>query len=84
MTDRAGVRESVVTQIALELGIELEVVRGAGSLRKEIGMDSVAAANILFALEARYGVEVDLDGALSVDSVEDVVELLLAAMSCTR
>ncbi len=79
MTDNSAVEASVVKQIAVEMGVEEAQVRRAGSLRGDVGMDSVAAANILFALEELFEVELDLDEVISVDSVADVVALLLAA-----
>lgn len=80
MTNRAEVRDSVVHQIAIELNVDPERVDGARSLRTDLKMDSVAAAKVLFSLEEMHGVVIDLDNATSVDSVVEIVDLLMTAL----
>lgn len=65
--------------VATELQVPVEkVVRGV-SLRKELGMDSVAAVNIVFAIEEEYGIrvpEAELEHVDSVDAILALVERL--------
>jgi acyl carrier protein len=59
MTDRADLHAAIVRMIAIELSVDQEKVLAARSLRGDLGMDSIAAANLLFALEEELGVEFD-------------------------
>ena len=73
MIDEVGV---VVDALATELGVSAAKVRAARSLKKELGMDSIAAANVLFALEETFGVDLELDGADRLDSVDDIAAVV--------
>ena len=50
-----------------------ERVRRVRSFRSDLGMDSIAAANLLFAVEEEYGIELDPDELGRLDSLADVV-----------
>lgn len=61
--------------IAVELQLPVDEIRSGVSLRRDLGMDSVAALNILFAAEEEFEIHVpevelehidDLDGVLSL------------------
>jgi acyl carrier protein len=68
--------ELVTKVVAEELEIPLGSLRETGSLRNDYGLDSVAAVNIIFALETKLGVTVDMRELASVDSIQDIRELL--------
>lgn len=72
-------REAVIRALSIELKTSAEAVRGAGSLRGELGMDSIAVANILFALEEEFDCELDLDGVRRLDTVADIARVLASA-----
>ena len=62
--------------IATELQVPLaNVVRGI-SLRKKLGMDSVAAVNIIFAVEEEFGIHVPETELEHIDTVDAIVALL--------
>jgi len=62
--------------IATELQIPIaNVVRGV-SLRKTLGMDSVAAVNIIFALEEEFGMHVPETELEHIDTVDAILALL--------
>jgi len=70
-------RERVTEIIACELQLPREKVRTGLSLRKDLGMDSVAALNIVFAAEEAFGIripEVELEAVDDVDAIIDLVE----------
>ena len=48
---------TIVRLLAAELGVPEQEVERAQSLRKDLGMDSIAAASLLFALEEELSVE---------------------------
>ena len=66
----------IVQVIAIELETTEAEVRAAASLRNNLGMDSIAAANVLFSLEEELGVELDLDEVESLDSVAEIAGLV--------
>ncbi len=69
--------ESVLKEIiAAELQVPVERVRKGLSFRKELGMDSVAALNILFAAEECFAIEVAAGELETVDELEGIVELV--------
>jgi acyl carrier protein len=57
MVGSDDLRGFLVRLIAIELAIAEEKVLAARSLREDLGMDSIHAANILFALEDELGIE---------------------------
>jgi acyl carrier protein len=62
--------------IATELQIPIaNVVRGV-SLRKKLGMDSVAAVNIIFAVEEEFGIHVPETELEHIDTVDAILALL--------
>ena len=68
--------EAVIRALAIELRVDDQAVRVAGSLRADLGMDSITAANVIFALEDEFACELDLDGVKRLDSVADLAGLL--------
>jgi acyl carrier protein len=66
---------SVISQ---ELEVDLSTLLDNASLRKEYGLDSVAAVNIIFALEKDLGLEIDTRQLAYVDSIDDLKVLVAA------
>jgi len=71
-----SVAARVVEIIAVELQVPVERVRRGVSLRRDLGMDSVAALNILFAAEEAFGVRVPESELENVDDLEAVLALI--------
>ena len=70
------VAERVIEIIAVELQVPVERVQRGISLRRDLGMDSVAALNILFATEEAFGVRVPEGELEGVDDLDAVLELI--------
>ena len=66
------IADTVIRLIAIELQISEAEVRQAQSLRTDLGMDSIAAANLMFALEEEYGVEISLDQVERLDTLPEI------------
>jgi acyl carrier protein len=66
---------SVISQ---ELEVDLSSLLDNASLRKEYGLDSVAAVNIIFALEKDLGLEIDTRQLAHVDTIDDLKVLVAA------
>lgn len=62
--------------IADELQRAPSEVRSGTSLRKELGMDSVAAINIVFAIEDSFGVHVPETELEDVDDMDQIMHLV--------
>jgi len=71
------VTDKVREILAVELRIELDRIVADAKLRADLGMDSVAALNILFAAEEAFGIEgievTELAGVATVGDIESLV-----------
>jgi len=79
MATGAEIMELVVRAIATEVKVSEEAVRRARSLKHELKMDSIAAVNVIFALEEQLAIEIEVDEGDRIDSVDDIVELIARA-----
>jgi acyl carrier protein len=79
MAMQSDVRALIVRVVAIELNRAESVVVNATSLRNDLAMDSVAAANVLFALEEECGVELDVNRVDSLDTLQDIEDLIAAS-----
>lgn len=69
--------ESILREIiAAELQVPVERVQRGLSFRKDLGMDSVAALNILFAAEESFEIRVAAGELETVDELEGIMELV--------
>ncbi|MFI1223580.1 MULTISPECIES: acyl carrier protein [unclassified Streptomyces] len=68
----ASVRQALVA----ELGIEADSVAGDDELSLLPGMESVKLLRIVSALEEVHGVSLDDDALFSIDTVDDLVQVL--------
>ncbi|MBM4268899.1 MAG: acyl carrier protein [Deltaproteobacteria bacterium] len=75
--------DTVVRLIAIELEMPEDRVRSATSLRGELGMDSIAAANVLFAIEEELGVELVLEDVEHLDDVAEIARVVRRARPTT-
>jgi acyl carrier protein len=66
------IREAVCRELELP---EHGLVDSA-SLKRDYGLDSVAAVNITFALESELGIPIDIRRLAGVDSIDDLRRLL--------
>ena len=79
------VAEKIREILAIELRIDEGNIRPSARLRVDLGMDSVAALNILFAAEEAFGIsgiEVgEIAAVVTVDDVEALVRRYVAQTS---
>ena len=68
--------EKIRDAISRELEIPASSLVDNASLRHQYGLDSVAAVNIVFALETQLGIEIDIRELAAVDSIDDLRHLL--------
>ncbi len=68
--------EQSITAILSDLtAIPAERIQATDRLRGDLGMDSVASMELLGMLDEEFGVEVDLEDTLGVDTVAEVFAL---------
>jgi acyl carrier protein len=80
MSQDPRIREVLVRLLAIELGVPPGEIIAAASLREDVGMDSIAAANLLFSLEEELGVEFDeIPRIETLDELEVAVREFLGA-----
>lgn len=71
--------------IAVELQIDADKVVPDANLRQDLGMDSVAALNILFAAEETFGIgTIDVTELAKVATVSDVETLVREHVALLR
>ena len=71
--------------IAVELQIDADTVVPDANLRQDLGMDSVAALNILFAAEETFGIDaIDVSELTKVATVADVEALVREHVALLR
>lgn len=70
------VLQTVRKAICQELEIEPAALDDRASLRRDYGMDSVAAVNIIFFLEKELDLEIDVRRFATVDSIVDLKRVL--------
>ena len=72
----SNVRARLAEIVAWELQVPVAEVRSGRSLRKDLGMDSVAALNIVFAAEEAFGIRIPETELEEVDDVDAIVALV--------
>lgn len=72
------VLETVAAIIAKELNKKVEDIKMETRLVEDLGADSLDAVEIMFALEEKFGLEIDDDAALQMKTVGDLVNYIEA------
>lgn len=70
-------RGVVVRALAMELKVSEAAVEGARSLKSELKMDSIAAANVAFVVEEALGVEIEITKDDDIDTVGAIIAVVL-------
>jgi acyl carrier protein len=81
VADLDDLKSTIVRILSIELKTSEDRVRRAGSLKNELGLDSIAAANATFALEDEFSVDIEIDEGDVFDTVDDLVVLLRRALN---
>ena len=79
--DRESLLQRIREAVCRELELPLEALVDSASLRRDYGLDSVAAVNITFALESELGIAIDIKRLVGVDSINDLRHLLSEHLS---
>ena len=73
--------DTIRATIARELELDLASLRDDVSLRREYGLDSVAAVNIIFHLEDALQVDIDVAMLARVDSINELKAVVAKILS---
>lgn len=79
-TNLEDLKAAIVRVLSVELKTSEDRVRRALSLKDELGLDSIAAANATFALEDEFSVDIEIDEGDVFDTVDDLVVLVRRAL----
>ena len=72
------VLETIAANNAKELNKKAEDIKMETRLVEDLGADSLDAVEIMFALEEKFGLEIDDDAALQMKTVGDLVNYIEA------
>ena len=81
ITGRDELDEFIVRALAIELKVPEEAIRQAGSLRRDLKMDSIAAVNVAFMIEEELELEIDLREDDAFDSIGEIVAIVERSMA---
>ncbi len=69
--------EEVIKEIISEIAnVKKEEVRLETKLRESLGIDSLSAAEIMFGIQEKFGIDVSPETALNFKTVADIVKSL--------
>ena len=74
--NRDEIKQKVIAMLANQLLIEEEHVHPEYELVDDLGMDSFAAVELLFALEDQYDIEIPDEDAKKFKTVNDIIDYL--------
>jgi acyl carrier protein len=68
--------ETVRQALADQLRLDPSTIKPESLIADDLGADSLDAVELIFALEERYGVEIEAEDAESLRTVSDVVDIV--------
>lgn len=78
---RQEIEAKVKEILAKDLGTDIEKISNDKKLVEDLGMDSFASVELMFALEDKMGIEISDEDALNLKTVEDVIVYVLSRLS---
>ena len=78
---RQEIEAKVKEILAKDLGTDIEKISNDKKLVEDLGMDSFASVELMFALEDKMGIEISDEDALNLKTVEDVIVCVLSCLS---
>jgi acyl carrier protein len=80
--DRNEVQKRVVKVVCRVLGVEPEMVAPESNFVFDLGAESTQSVELVAALEHEFGIEMDEDAALEVQTVGAAVEFIAPCVHC--
>ncbi len=74
----ASVEDRVIAVTARVLGLDPGEIKGDSSFTSDLGAESIQSIELVANFEEEFGIEMDEDAALSVDTVGGAVEFISA------
>jgi len=72
------IRRDVKILVAQIARMDVQKVKESASIRDDLGIDSLAAMEILTAIEKRLGVVIDEAKAFNIVTVKDLIDLIMS------
>jgi acyl carrier protein len=79
--DRSEVEKRVVKVVCHVLGVEPEAVKPESHFVYDLGAESTQSVELVAAFEHEFGMEMDEDAALEVQTVGDAVDFIAQNLS---
>ena len=74
--DRNGVQQRVETVVRQVLGVDEEMIKPESHFVFDLGAESTQSVELVAAFEAEFGIEMDEDAALAVETVGAAVDFI--------
>lgn len=58
------------------LFVDEELIKEESKLNEDLGIDSLASMQLILELENEYGIHVENDEVMNIETVQDVIDLL--------
>jgi acyl carrier protein len=79
--NRSDVEQRVVKVVCQVLGVEPEAVKPESHFVFDLGAESTQSVELVAAFEHEFGMEMDEDAALEVQTVGDTVDFIAQSLS---
>jgi acyl carrier protein len=74
--DRNGVQQRVETMVRQVLGVDEDMIKPESHFVFDLGAESTQSVELVAAFEAEFGIEMDEDAALAVETVGAAVDFI--------
>jgi len=75
--DRKKIEKEIIRILADRLDIDIEKVKLESELVNDLGMDSLAAIEVTYAIKDRFGIDIYDSDFSKIEKVKDIVEKLV-------
>jgi acyl carrier protein len=81
---KSDIRNSVKKLVAQIARMDVKKVKESANIRDDLGVDSLAAMEILASIEKRLGIIIDEAKAFDVVTVKDLIDLVMSYINKKR
>jgi acyl carrier protein len=74
--DRNEIQKRVVKVVCQVLSVEADMVRPVSNFAFDLGAESTQSVELVAGFETEFGIELDEDAVLAVQTVEEAVEFI--------
>lgn len=82
--NKIKIRNQVKNLLAEIAGVNIKDIKESAKIRDDLGLDSLTSAEILAAIETRMGIVLDEAEALNIETVEDLINLIMSHLEKSK